>query len=87
VGAGIVVVVFGANLAVRQTGLVRPELAVVLADAVPVRSAPAEGEALTLFEVHEGTKVRVDRRTDEWAEIVLEDGKVGWVPVRVMETI
>lgn len=50
---------------------------------VQVRSAPLDDEALTLFTVHEGTKVRVDRR----AEVVLEDGKVGWVPVDVFETI
>ena len=35
----------------------------------------------------EGTKVRVDGRTEEWAEVVLEDGRVGWVRVEVLETI
>ena len=54
---------------------------------VPVRSAPLDDEALTLFTVHEGTKVRVDRRSEAWAEVVLEDGRVGWVPVDVFETI
>lgn len=85
--AGAVVVVFGLNLAVREVGIGRPERAVILAASVPVRSAPAEEDDLTLFEVHEGTRVRIDQRTGAWAEIVLDDGKVGWVPLDVMETI
>lgn len=86
VGA-LVTLVFGANLFVRELGIGRPERAVILADAVPVRSAPAEEDDLTLFEIHEGTRVRVEERTGEWAEVVLDDGKVGWVPFDVMEMI
>ncbi len=86
--AGLVVVlVLGTNLVVRELGIGTPERAVILAESVSVRSAPADDDDLTVFEVHEGTRVRVDQRTDEWAEIVLEDGKVGWVPVTVMEVI
>ena len=31
-----------------------------------------------------GTKVRIDRLSEEWAEVALEDGRVGWVPVEVL---
>jgi tetratricopeptide (TPR) repeat protein len=86
-GGTLVVLVLGTNLAVRELGIGRPERAVILAEVVPVRSAPAGDDNLTLFEIHEGTRVRVDRRTDAWAEIVLDDGKVGWVPADVMESI
>jgi len=86
VGA-VVVALLGANLAVRELELGRPERAVILVEAVPVRSAPAEDDNLTLFEVHEGTRVRVDQRTGRWAEVVLADGKVGWVPGDAMEII
>ena len=58
-----------------------------MAEAVAVRSAPAQDDDLTLFEIHEGTRVRLDQRTGEWAEVVLDDGKVGWVPLDVMEII
>jgi tetratricopeptide (TPR) repeat protein len=86
--AGLVVVlVLGTNLIVRELGIGTPERAVILAESVSVRSAPAADDDLTVFEVHEGTRVRIDQRTEEWAEIVLEDGKVGWVPVAVMEVI
>lgn len=84
VGSAVVVLVLGLNLAVRELGIGQPDRAVILADAVPVRSAPTDDDDLTLFEVHEGTLVRIDRRTDSWAEIVLEDGKVGWVPAEAM---
>jgi len=82
-----VVLVLGTNLLVRELGWGRTERGVILQEAVSVRSAPAEDDNLTLFEVHEGTRVRIDQRTELWAEIVLDDGKVGWVPVGVMEII
>lgn len=86
-GGLVVVLILGTNLVVRELDLGTPERAVILAESVSVRSAPADDDDLTVFEVHEGTRVRIDQRTDEWAEIVLEDGKVGWVPVTVMEVI
>ncbi|MDH3205822.1 MAG: tetratricopeptide repeat protein [Gemmatimonadota bacterium] len=82
-----VVVVFGINLFVRELGIGQPERGVVLPAAVPVRAAPAEDDDLTLFEIHEGTRVRVEQRTGTWVEVVLDDGKVGWVPADVVEVI
>ena len=54
---------------------------------VAVQSAPSDEGDLTLFQAHEGTTVRLDQRTEEWSEIVLEDGRVGWVPSGTMEII
>jgi tetratricopeptide (TPR) repeat protein len=87
IGASAVVVLFGANLLIREARLGQPERAVVLAQAVPVRAAPAEDDDLTLFEIHEGTRVRIEQRTGDWVEVVLDDGKVGWVLADVMEVI
>jgi len=86
-GGAVVVLVFGTNLFVRELGIGTAERGVILADAVPVRSAPADQDDLTLFEIHEGTRVRIEQRAGDWTEVVLDDGKVGWVPVDVMETI
>jgi len=83
----LLLLLFAPAMLVRETGIGLPEEAVVLADAVQVRSAPSAEDDLTLFEIHEGTKVRIDQRTGEWLEVVLEDGKVGWVPVGVVEVI
>ena len=85
-GAGVVAVM-GTNLFIRELGIGHTERGVILAEVVPVRSAPASDDNLTLFEVHEGTRVRIDQRTEQWAEIVLDDGKVGWVPAEVMGVI
>jgi len=86
-GGAALVVLFGINLTVQELGVGRHEEAVVMVDEVGVHSAPSDDEALLVFEIHEGTKVRIDRRADEWLEVVLEDGKVGWVRADVVEVI
>ncbi len=82
-----VFVLFGLNLAVRELEVGRAQEAVVFQPQVDVMSAPLDDETLTVFTVHEGTKVRIDRLSDDWAEVALEDGRVGWVPVGALETI
>ncbi len=84
---GVFTLVLGSSVLVRELGLGRAEEAVVLVAEVRVRSAPSDDGDLTVFTVHEGTKVRIDRRSDEWAEVVLEDGKVGWLKLEAVETI
>ena len=69
------IVLLGSNLAVREFEVGEPEWGILLAEAVAVRSAPTEDDDLTVFEVHEGTHVRIDQRTEQWAEIVLDDGR------------
>ena len=81
------VVVLGVNLVVRELGLGQPDRAIVMADVVPVRSAPADDDDLVLFEIHEGTRVRIDDRAGAWFEVVLDDGKVGWLPSSALEEI
>ena len=80
-------VLLGGTLLAREAGVGRPEEAVVMPTEARVLSAPSEEGGLTVFTVHEGTRVRIDRRADEWAEIVLADGKVGWLPLSVLEVI
>lgn len=84
---GGITVLFGLNLAVRELGIGAPEEAVVMVREVGVKSAPTDDDNLTVFNIHEGTLVRVERRSEGWAEIALEDGRVGWVPGDVFETI
>jgi SH3-like domain-containing protein len=76
--AGAVTVVFAINLAAIDLGIGVSEEAVVMVDEVAVHSAPSDDSSLQIFAIHEGTKIRVDRRSEEWVEVVLEDGKVGW---------
>jgi tetratricopeptide (TPR) repeat protein len=87
IAAAAVAVVFGSNLAVRELGIGQSPEAVVIVEEVPVHSAPTDDSSLIVFTIHEGTKVRIDRSADDWLEIVLADGKVGWVRSDVVETI
>lgn len=80
-------ILLGGTLLARETGLGQPEEAVVMASEARVLSAPSEEGGLTVFTVHEGTRVRIDRRAENWAEIVLADGKVGWLPLDALEII
>ena len=87
IAAATVAVVFGLNLAVRELDIGTAEDAVIMAEETEVQSAPSDDSALQIFAVHEGTKVRIDRRSDAWIEIILEDGKVGWVRADQLEPI
>ena len=85
--AAAVTLVFGVNLVVRELGLGAVEEAIVMAEEAQVQSAPSDDPALQIFLVHAGTKVAVDRRADDWVEIVLEDGAVGWMRAAQLEPI
>ena len=71
----------------REFSLGRAEEAIVMAEEVHVQSAPSDDAALQIFSIHEGTKVQIDRRTDTWIEISLEDGTVGWILAENLEPI
>jgi tetratricopeptide (TPR) repeat protein len=87
IAAAAVVVVFGSNLAARELRIGQSPEGVVIVEEVPVHSAPTDDSSLLVFTIHEGTKVRIDRSAEDWLEIVLADGKVGWVRWDVLEVI
>ena len=61
--------------------------AIVIGSAVPVKSTPAAA-GTDLFILHEGTKVFItDDTMNEWREVRLPDGKVGWVETTQIEVI
>ncbi len=87
VAAAALTFVVGANLLIREFGIGRADRGVILQTEAAVQSAPSDDPALQLFTIHEGAVVRIDRRSSDWLEIVLEDGKVGWVRAGDLETI
>jgi hypothetical protein len=87
IAGGVVVLVFGVNLAVRELGIAQPREAIIVAESAAVQSAPSQDPDLQLFTVHEGTKVELDQQSDDWVEVVLEDGRVGWVRAETLTTI
>lgn len=61
--------------------------AIVMTPSISAKSTPGMS-GTDLFVLHEGTKVRIkDDSMNEWKEIALEDGNVGWVPTQAIERI
>lgn len=60
--------------------------AVVMAASVAVKSSP-DKSATDLFVLHEGTAVRIADRLGDWCEVVIDDGKKGWLESRKIEVI
>jgi len=62
------------------------EYAVIINPVVTVYAEPREG-GTEIFVLHEGTRVKVERRNQEWLEIKLDDGKTGWLESKMLEII
>lgn len=61
--------------------------AIVMTPSVVVKSTPSRSGS-DLFVMHEGTRVEIrDNSLNEWAEVVLADGKQGWVEKKQIEVI
>jgi tetratricopeptide (TPR) repeat protein len=52
--------------------------AVILNSVSDVKSEPDNAGSI-LFILHEGTKVQIRSERNEWIEIRLKDGKIGWI--------
>jgi len=52
--------------------------AIVFTPTVTVKGSP-DNSGTDLFLLHEGTKVYIRQSMNEWNEIMLEDGNVGWI--------
>ena len=56
------------------------EEGVVVSPVVNVRSAPVDRDEKVIFRIHEGLKVDIAQSQPGWYEIILLDGKKGWIP-------
>ena len=52
--------------------------AIIFSTSVTVKSTP-DNNAKPLFVIHEGTKVDVIEKTNDWIEIELPNGNAGWI--------
>ena len=79
--------VISAGLLTGRIWLDRSQVpAVVMVPEVEALSAPAAG-ATEVFRIHEGTRLRIGTRSSDWSEIILPDGKVGWIPSQAIELV
>lgn len=60
--------------------------AVVMTSSAAIKSSP-DKSATDLFVLHEGTRVEITDRLDDWREVTIADGKKGWVEARKIEVI
>jgi len=59
---------------------------VVVEQSFTVKTSP-DPKSTDAFVIHEGLKVNLEDKLDEWVKIRLADGKVGWVENRAIERI
>lgn len=61
--------------------------AIVMAESVSVKNIPSENGS-DEFTLHAGTKVTItDDTMADWTQVLLPDGREGWLPPHVLETI
>jgi tetratricopeptide (TPR) repeat protein len=70
----LVLIVFIAKINELETR----QYAIITSPKISVISEPSLS-GTEVFVLHEGTKVRINRRVDTYAEITLADGKTGWI--------
>jgi SH3-like domain-containing protein len=52
---------------------------IIVENTVNVKISPDSGSN-DAFIVHEGLKVALEDKVDNWIKVRLQDGKIGWVP-------
>ena len=84
----LIVTIFANIFANNQKEIMtKKEYAIIFEPSITVKSSP-NPSGVDLFVVHEGLKVRIKSASvNDWVEIELEDGKVGWVPASLLERI
>ena len=70
----------------RYHQVVDSEYAVIISPTTTINSSPTE-KSTKLFILHEGTKVAVIDEENDWIEIKLANGNVGWVDKEDVERI
>ena len=77
---------FALILLLLQSSSGSDQAAIVLAQKVEAKTGPGE-EYSTVFEIHEGASVRIQREKAEWLEIKLPNNVIGWVRNTTIERI
>ena len=59
---------------------------VIIEQSITVKSSPDQNST-DAFVIHEGLKVNLEDKLDQWTKIRLADGKVGWIENNAVEKI
>lgn len=60
--------------------------AIIFTPTITVKSSPT-ANSVDLFVIHEGTKVKIVDKVDNWNKIKIQDGSIGWLSSKSMEMI
>jgi hypothetical protein len=79
-GAGLTVVLVFVTilLVVKMNKEYNVKDGIVVEASVVVKSSP-DYSSKDSFQIHEGLKVRLEDKVDDWVKIRLNDGKIGWI--------
>ncbi len=69
----------------QRSDALKHDSAVVVSAVTEVKSSPGSG--VSLFVLHEGTKVKLLERVGDWENIELSDGRQGWLKTTALEAI
>ncbi|KAA1247596.1 tetratricopeptide repeat protein [Aquimarina sp. RZ0] len=76
----LIITLFGIFFAFKQYGFIQNnQYAIIFAQETTVKSEP-NLRSEEVFQLHEGTKVKITETVNDWKKIKLSDGKIGWVP-------
>lgn len=71
---------FGVFFAFKQYNFNKNnQFAIIFVQETMIKSEP-NLRSEEVFELHEGTKVKVTETVNDWKKIKLADGKIGWIP-------
>jgi len=70
----------------RKSELSNHKQAIIMTGTVVIKSSP-DKSGTDLFQLHEGTKVSIKSNLDEWTEIVVGNGNIGWLETKAIEKI
>ena len=65
----------------------RTHTGVVIANGVDAYSGPFYGENTVLFRINEGSLADIHQSQKNWVEIILIDGKKGWIPAESIRAL
>ncbi len=83
---GILFVVSIAGMFAYATNEKKHPAGIVLEKTVDVNSSPIS-ESERIFELHEGTKVKIIESRDEWVRFRIADGREGWIRANTIALI
>jgi hypothetical protein len=74
----ILLIITSVLLSVRMNRELNVKNGIIIEQAVNVKSSP-DDKSTDAFIIHEGIKVRMEDKVNDWVRIRLRDGKVGWM--------